>query len=288
MIRSMTGYARVESQGPWGRLSWELRSVNHRYLDFAVRLPDELRSIENDVRRQAGAKLSRGKIEAGLYYQRQTADLAPLVLDSERLRQLQQALVAVRRGVGARTAPDPMRVLAWPGVIKTETPDFTPLRSAALGLFERALEDFIHTRTQEGERLSHDLLERCAFIEDGVDRIRARLPEVRTLWLERLRARCQTLGGTVEPARLEQEVVLAAQRLDVEEELARLSAHLAEVRHALSRPDAVGRRLDFLMQELNREANTLASKSQDVEVSRLAVEIKVAIEQLREQVQNIE
>lgn len=288
MIRSMTGYARAEAQGPWGRLSWELRSVNHRYLDLSLRLPDELRGLEGEVRTRLGARLSRGKVEGGLRYSREGAQAAPVTLDESQLRQLQQAVEAVRRALGTVAPPDPVRVLSWPGVVRSEATDLTPVQTAALALLDRALDDFTQTREREGERLKHYLLERCGLIETHVAQVRERLPQVRTQWVEKIRLRCQELGVDVDPARLEQEVVLAAQRLDVDEELSRLGVHLAEVRKTLSRQDAVGRRLDFLMQELNREANTLSSKSQDAEVTRHAVEIKVVIEQLREQVQNVE
>lgn len=288
MIRSMTGYARTEAQGPWGRLSWELRSVNHRYLDLSLRLPDELRGVEGEARQRLGARLSRGKVEGALRYSREGAQAAAVSLDEAQLRQLQQAVASVRKALGDVAPPDPVRVLSWPGVVRTESADLAPVQAAALELLDRALEDFSQTREREGERLGQYLLDRCAIIETSVASVRARLPLVRTQWVEKIRLRCQELGVEVDPARLEQEVVLAAQRLDVDEELSRLGVHLAEVRKTLSREDAVGRRLDFLMQELNREANTLSSKSQDAEVTRHAVEIKVVIEQLREQVQNVE
>jgi len=288
MIRSMTGYARVETQGPWGRLSWELRSVNHRYLDLALRLPDELRGIEGEARQVLGARLSRGKVEGALRLSRENAPAAPVAIDEAQLRQLQHAVDAVKRALGTTAPPDPVRVLAWPGVVRTETADLAPVQGAALALLERALHDFTQTREREGERMKQYLIERCALIETHVGGVRARLPLVRGQWVDKLRQRCRELGVEIEAARLEQEVVLAAQRLDVDEELSRLAVHLAEVRKTLAREDAVGRRLDFLMQELNREANTLSSKSQDAEITRHAVEIKVVIEQMREQVQNVE
>lgn len=288
MIRSMTGYARAEAQGPWGRLSWELRSVNHRYLDLALRLPDELRGIEGEVRQRLGGRVARGKVEGALRYSREGAQPAAVSLDEAQLRQLQQAVDAVRAALGSVAPPDPVRVLSWPGVVRSEAADLAPVHSAALGLLDRALDDFTQTREREGGRLREYLLERCTLVEQHAAAVRERLPLVRGQWLEKLRQRCLDLGVDVERARLEQEVVLAAQRLDVDEELSRLGAHLAEVRKSLAREDAVGRRLDFLMQELNREANTLSSKSQDAEVTRNAVEIKVIIEQLREQVQNVE
>jgi len=288
MIRSMTGYARAEAQGPWGRLAWELRSVNHRYLDLSLRMPDELRAIENDARQKLGARLSRGKVEAGLRYSRDQAQGTPIALDEVQLRHLNAAVETVRRAGLPVGQADPVRVLAWPGVVRTETADIAPVLAAGLELLDHALADFSATREREGERLKDYMLERCAAIEGHVAEVRARLPLVRVQWVEKLRARCRDLGAEVDPARLEQEVVMAAQRLDVDEELSRLGVHLAEVRKTLSRDDAVGRRLDFLMQELNREANTLSSKSQDAEVTRHAVDIKVMIEQLREQVQNVE
>ena len=180
MIRSMTGYARAEAQGPWGRLSWELRSVNHRYLDISLRMPDELRAIENEVRQLAGARLSRGKVEAGLRYTRENAEAAAIALDLERLKQLRQALDAVGRGFGAAASPDPMRLLAWPGVVKAESSDFAPVQVAALKLFENALKDFTETRAREGEKITQHLQERCTAIEQHVSAVRARLPLVRT------------------------------------------------------------------------------------------------------------
>lgn len=288
MIRSMTGYARAEAHGPFGRLSWELRSVNHRYLDLSLRMPDELRGAENEARQRISAHASRGKVEASLRLVREDAQAAPIALDQGRLRELKLALAAVAGTLGAVTPPDPLRALAWPGVVRTESADVAPVQAAAMQLLDEALADFTATREREGARVKEYLAERCAAIDEHVAAVRTRLPGVRTQWAEKLRQRCRDLGTEVEPSRLEQEVVLAAQRLDVDEELSRLSGHLAEVRKTLAREDAVGRRLDFLMQELNREANTLSSKSQDGEITRNAVEIKVVIEQLREQVQNVE
>ena len=287
MIRSMTGYARAEAQGPWGRLAWELRSVNHRYLDLALRLPDDLRGIEGEARLRLGARLSRGRIEGALRFSREGA-AGPIALDDAQLRQLQHAVEEVKRTLGVTAPPDPVRVLSWPGVVRTESADLGPAQSAALSLLDATLTDFTQTREREGERLKQYLLERCALIEQHSGAVRERLPVVRGQWVEKLRQRCRDLGVEVDAARLEQEVVLAAQRLDVDEELSRLSVHLAEVRKTLSRENAVGRRLDFLLQELNREANTLSSKSQDAEITRHAVDVKVVIEQMREQVQNVE
>lgn len=287
-IRSMTGYARVEDTGVYGRISWELRSVNHRYLDVQFKLPEEFRALENELRTQAAAKVSRGKVEVGLRYNRDAAVGERIELDLPRLRQLKQAMNDVSSELGATTTPDPLRVLSFPGVIRQEQADFTPLLAEAKKLFEKALEDFSQTRAREGERLGQHILERCVALEGLIAKVRARYPLVRDQWLAKLKQRCADLGVDVDPQRLAQEVALASQRLDVDEEMSRLTGHLEEVRQTLKRGESVGRRLDFLMQELNREANTTSSKSQDAEMTQCAVEMKVAIEQMREQVQNIE
>ncbi len=288
MIHSMTGYARVEAAFPWGRLSWELRSVNHRYFDVQFKVPEEFRVLEGELRQAAGAKIARGKVECGLRYVREAAVADRIELDRPRLVQLKDALDALAAELGATAVPEPMRVLAYPGVVREEQADFAPLLAEARTLFDAALRDFAAARAREGERLQQFIVERCAAIETLVADVRARHPLVRDQWLARLKARCAELGVEVEPQRLAQELALMAQRLDVEEEMSRLLSHLQEVRTSLARGESVGRRLDFLMQELNREANTLSSKSQDAEMTRCAVEMKVAIEQIREQVQNIE
>ena len=190
--------------------------------------------------------------------------------------------------MGPMAVADPLRVLAYPSVVRAEQTDLSPLIASARVAFDELLADFTATRTREGERLQAFMIERCDSLLVQVDRVRERYPDVRSQWLDRLRSRCAELGVEVEPARLAQEVAVAATRLDVDEELSRLAAHIAEVHKILKRREAVGRRLDFLMQELNREANTLSSKSQDAEMTRCGVDMKVLIEQMREQVQNVE
>ncbi|HEX4895387.1 MAG TPA: YicC/YloC family endoribonuclease [Solimonas sp.] len=284
----MTGYARVETTGAWGRMSWELRSVNHRYLDVQFKAPEEFRALEGELRQSAGARIGRGKLECGLRFTRETATGDGIPLNPRRLAQLRQALDQLSHELGGTLAPEPMRVLAFPGVVDEEQADVAPLLAAARKLFEAALDDFTAAREREGARLQSYILERCEGIAALTSQVRARYPQVREQWLQRLKARCAEIGVELEPQRLAQEVALSAQRLDVEEEMSRLLSHLEEVRQALVRGESVGRRLDFLMQELNREANTLSSKSQDAEMTRCAVEMKVQIEQIREQVQNIE
>jgi len=288
MIHSMTGYARVEASFPWGRLSWELRSVNHRYFDVQFKLPEEFRVLESELRQAAGAKIARGKVECGMRYVREATTGDRIELDEARVTQLKDALDALAAQLGATAVPEPMRVLAYPGVVREEQADFAPLLAEARKLFNAALRDFSEARAREGQRLQAFIVERCELIAKLVGEVRARHPLVRDQWLARLQARCAELGVELEPQRLAQELAMMAQRLDVEEEMSRLLSHLEEVKTSLARGESVGRRLDFLMQELNREANTLSSKSQDAEMTRCAVEMKVAIEQIREQVQNIE
>ena len=284
----MTGSARVEAQFPWGRISWELRSVNNRFLDLQIKMPEEFRAIEGELRANAMGKLSRGKVEAGLRYTREVAGAEPLELDLTRLHQLKDAMNTVSYELGATATPDPLRVLGFPGVLRQETADLAPLHTEAKKLFDRALSEFSATREREGARAGEHLIERAAALEALMQKIRARYPLVRDQWLAKLRARCAELGVEVDAQRLAQEQVLAAQRLDIDEEMSRLASHLVEVRQAIAKGESVGRRLDFLMQELNREANTTSSKSQDAEMTQVAVEMKVIIEQMREQVQNIE
>lgn len=289
MIRSMTGYARAEQQNPSGRLSWELRSVNHRYLELQFKLPEEFRSMENDLRQLATQRIGRGKVEAGLRYSRDNGVAGGLQIDVDRLAAVLSAVEKISGQLRTSTAPDPIQVLAWPGVVRTDNaPDVTVPLADAMQLFQAALDDFTATRSREGERTRLYLVERLDAMAVLVERVKVRAPQVRDAWLDRLRAKIAELGVDVDPARLAQEAALAAQRLDVDEELSRLGSHFTEVRDTLVREEAVGRRLDFLMQELNREANTLSSKSQDAEMTRCAVEMKVIIEQMREQVQNIE
>jgi len=287
MTRSMTGFARCERRHPTGVLTWELRAVNHRYCEIVLRLPEELRMLEPGARELIGTHVVRGKVEANLRFRAADA-VATLHIN----RALLAAVVAQARELGtslSSPAPlDPVRLLGWPGVVTEPEQDLAPVQEAALALLEEAVLVLGAAREREGERTRTLLRERCAVLEGWVAQVRARLPEVKTALRERLLRRVTQLVAEPDQGRLEQELVMLAQRLDVDEELDRLGAHVAEVEHALARDEPVGRRLDFLMQELNREANTLASKAQDAETTRAAVEVKVLIEQMREQVQNLE
>jgi uncharacterized protein (TIGR00255 family) len=288
MIRSMTGFARRERQGPWGALICELRTVNHRYLETSLRLPEELKALDNEVRQTIGASLRRGKVDANLYLKSAAGAQRSLELDAGLLAEVLARVEQVRSQLREAAPVSPLDLLRWPGVVREAEVDAAPVLAAALELLREALTELNETRTREGQRIRELLLGRCDIIARQVELVKIRLPEISRRLRERIVERIGQLGTTPDLERLEQELVLYAHKMDVDEELDRLSGHLAEVAAVLNSPEPAGRRLDFLMQELNREANTLSSKSQDAETTKAAVDMKVAIEQMREQVQNVE
>lgn len=287
MIASMTGFARREASGPWGTLVCELRSVNHRFLECGFRLPDEVRATEPELRQIAARDLKRGKVDCTMTLRATHGAETSLDIDP-------QALERVLRRVRELAAVLPnhtvnlMDVLRWPGVVREDNSGSEEVVAAAKALFAETVTDLAAARSREGVRLRELIEQRCSTLETLVAQARARLPEVQLRVRERLNERLAELKAQVDQERLEQELALLLQRLDVDEELDRLTGHIAEIRRIVGSGEPAGRRLDFLMQELNREANTLSSKSQDLETTRAAVEMKVAIEQMREQVQNIE
>jgi uncharacterized protein (TIGR00255 family) len=289
MIRSMTGFARCERQGPWGTLSCELRTVNHRYLEIALRLPEDLRVLESDVRALLSANLRRGKVDASLYLRSTAAATPTLELNRPMAEQLLKRAADVGSMLGGIPGPmSALDILRWPGVIREAERDLTPLAGEALALMRETADELNESRIREGARIRELLGQRCGGLIEGVALVRARLPEVSARIRAKVSDRVAQLGTQVDPERLEQELVLLAYKMDVEEELDRLGSHVTETLRVLDATEPAGRRLDFLMQELNREANTLSSKSQDVETTRAAVDMKVLIEQMREQVQNVE
>jgi uncharacterized protein (TIGR00255 family) len=292
MIRSMTAFASAETDTPWGALSFELRSVNHRYLELNPRLPDELRAIETALRERVAARLTRGKVDVNLRFRASDAATAEIRVNDQVLDKLEAAAATFAERF-PKLSTDFASLLAWPGVLKREEVDQEGLRQAAIDLLDVALADMVATRQREGERLGVFLRDRLDGIARTVDNVRTWLPDIRSALRTRLETKLAEItqgldSARLESGRLEQELVLQLSRIDVDEELDRLSAHIAETRRVLALPDAVGRRLDFLMQEFNREANTLGSKSVDQRTTQAAVELKVLIEQMREQVQNIE
>lgn len=285
---SMTAFARSERLTEWGTLGWELRSVNHRYLEPFLRLPEAFRILEPKIRERLSARLNRGKLDCVLKFQPSGHVLATISLN----RPLAERLLAVAEELQP-LLPEPSRprigdVLRWPGVVSEPEPDLEPVLDEVLAGLETALNDLIATRKREGARIRSLIEQRCAAMHREIEQVRNRRPLVLAQQREKLRNRLAELDVQADPARLEQELVLGAQKLDVDEELDRLDAHLSEITAVLERREPVGRRLDFLMQELNREANTLSSKSADADTTRSAVELKVLIEQMREQIQNVE
>ena len=288
MLHSMTGFARQSVDLGLGTLTWELRAVNHRYLDLQFRLPEELRPKEQVFRQQVSKVLNRGKVECALNFRRAFDQKAELQIDTElvaiigtRVKELSAALPA--------TGPlNPIEILRWPGVIQESEIDTDPLFAEAGTLLDQALAAITEMRANEGERIAVMIESRCADIVSLSRSVRARMPDVLTASRAKQRERIERIDVEADPARLEVELALIAQKLDVDEELDRLDSHIVEIRQVLASDEPVGRKLDFLMQELNREANTLGSKSADQETTTAAVDLKVLIEQMREQIQNIE
>lgn len=287
MIHSMTAFARAEQAGEHGTLSWEIRSVNHRYLEPHLRLPEAFRELEGSVREALRKGLSRGKVECTLRFA-EDATGRSMQVDTERARQLIDAAENVAALIKQPAPLNPLEILAWPGVLVGDSADPQALNSAALDLFNQALEEMKAGRLREGEDLARLINERLDSIAEETATLRSLVPQMLAAQRQKLLDRCAEMSAELDPQRLEQEMVMLAQKSDVAEELDRLATHVNEVRRVLKSGGAAGRRLDFLMQELNREANTLGSKAFDPRSTQAAVNLKVLIEQMREQVQNIE
>lgn len=292
MIHSMTAFARRDRDTEWGALIWEMHSVNHRFLEVSPRLPEDLRSLEPVVREKVAARLGRGKVECNLRFRPSPLLPINLVLNRELVRRLVSASREVESILGRPAQIDSrvsaLDILRWPGVSQLIETNLEPLHQAALATLDDTLGDLVQARAREGARLKEIIEQRSIALEGCVAQVRARLPEVRGRWKERLLQRIAEARLDMDASRLEQELAVLAQKMDVDEELERLSGHIQEIQRTLSQKEPVGRRLDFLMQEMNRESNTLGSKSVDMDTTRAAVEMKVLIEQMREQIQNIE
>ena len=289
MIRSMTGFARVERQYDFGRLSWEMRSVNHRYLDYSLRLPEEFRPMEAAIRKCLGQYLSRGKIEASLrFFEAVGATGSGLELNLPLARELLDVHGEMARLAQGKKEPDISQMLKWPGLIEQKRPDPEPLQIAAMELLIEAAQELQAGRGREGEQMANAIRERLIGVTALTTNIRSWLPDIRMALKQRMQDRIADLPQPLDPGRIEQEVAILSQKIDVDEELDRLDAHVEEVYRVLELTEPVGRRLDFLMQEFNRESNTLSSKSVDQRTTQAAVDLKVLIEQMREQVQNVE
>jgi uncharacterized protein (TIGR00255 family) len=288
MIYSMTGYAAVTADLPSGALTLELRSVNHRYLDFQVRMPEDLRSLEPALREAVAAEMQRGKIECRINYAARGVTTAASRLHDGLLQQLADWSRQIQQLMPEARSLSVGEVLRWEGVLDSPSASADELRSAVLELMRQAIGEFAAARAREGGKLKQFLLQRVEQIEAVCAAVAPRIPAAVAAYEAKLSARLREAMQGQDNERLHQEVVLFASRIDVDEELSRLGAHLAEVRRILDKGGAAGKRLDFLMQELNREANTLGSKAVDHEVSRASMELKLLIEQMREQIQNIE
>ena len=287
MIYSMTGYAAAARELESAVLNLELRSVNHRYLDIQFRMPDELRAIEPALREALTARLNRGKIECRISYVptpgRKGAELEP-----ELLQQLVALNARVRAALPAARDLSVSDVLRWPGMLGSDTFDVDAMRTVCRELLDQVLEEFTVTRGREGEKLKAMLLERAAAIGTRITEVAPRMPHVIAGFQEKLASRLKEALANADDDRIRQEVALFANKIDVDEELTRLATHITELRRILDQGGAVGKRLDFLMQELNREANTLGSKAADITITQVSMELKLLIEQMREQIQNIE
>ncbi len=288
MIRSMTAFARHDATADWGSVTWELRSVNHRYLEVSLKLPEPVRALETAIRERIAAALGRGKIDGGVRLSFVAAGTTSLALNRDVAAQVLAVAGELEQLMGPGSGLRPVDVLRWPGVVSEPETDGDALATLVMAGLDTALKELVATRRREGDRIAEMLASRCQAMSTLVTQVRALRPQILVRLRERWRQRIADLGVEADPGRLEQELAMAAQRLDVDEELDRLDAHLAEIAQVIARKEPVGRRLDFLMQELNREANTLSSKSADADSTRAAVDLKVLIEQMREQVQNVE
>ena len=288
MIRSMTAFARQQQTLAWGTAIWELRSVNHRYLEPSFKLPDNMKSLEPALRDKLRKQLSRGKVESSLRLQLNNGGDSAISVNQTLLTQLIAAGEKVQSGLKQPAAINPLEVLQWPGILTEQSPDSDTIQEQTLALYQQVLESLIATRQREGGELKTIIEQRLDAIDAITTTVRKQMPLILEAQKQKIQERLAELKTELDPDRVEQEIVLIAQKADVDEELDRLATHVNEVRRVLTKGGACGRRLDFLMQELNREANTLSSKAIVSDSTQAAVELKVLIEQMREQIQNIE
>lgn len=288
MVYSMTAFSRCELSTDRGNLAWEIRSVNHRYLEPSLRLPEAFRDLEGPLRERLRKQLGRGKVECTLRFNPASQTAGDLSINQSLVEQIIAASQQLSLKLVNAAPVNPLELLAWPGVLGSTEQDDSGLIEQARRLFDQALEELKAQRAREGAELAKLLEERLDAIAERVATLRAMMPELLIAHRQKLLDRINELGLDVDSQRVEQEVVMLAQKIDVAEELDRLDTHIIEARRVLAGSEAMGRRLDFLMQEFNREANTLGSKAIDSRSTQAAVDMKVYIEQMREQVQNIE
>ncbi|CAH1543742.1 MULTISPECIES: YicC/YloC family endoribonuclease [Vibrio] len=288
MIYSMTAYARKEVKGDWGSAVWEIRSVNQRYLETYFRMPEQFRALEPVLRERFRKRLARGKVECNLRFEANPAAKAELSINEALANQVIKAAEQVMHMTGELSRINPFQVMQWPGVMETPEQNMDEVNKELLAAFDEAIGEFIEARGREGDNMKALIEQRLEAITSEVVKVRARMPEILEWQRERLFSKFEDAKVELDPSRVEQELILLAQKSDVAEELDRLDSHVKETTNILKKGGAVGRRLDFMMQEFNRESNTLASKSISTDITASGVELKVLIEQMREQIQNIE
>jgi len=288
VAKSMTAFARQSDNQEFGSLVWEVRSVNHRYLDVSTRIPEDLRAIEIAVREKVAAVLKRGKVECALRFKSAPSHAAVININESLATALVNACQLVAKPLHQPSEMNIMDVLRWPGVVEEQEQDLQSVGKAALDLLDKTLQELVENRQREGERLKEMVLQRKDAMVKIVQQEQARRPEILKAYREKMLARLEELKANPDQDRFEQELAYLAQKMDVDEELDRLNSHFKELSDVFNRDEAIGRRLDFIMQELNREANTLGSKSVDINSTQASVDMKVLIEQMREQIQNIE
>ncbi|MDQ2164256.1 MULTISPECIES: YicC/YloC family endoribonuclease [Vibrio] len=288
MIYSMTAYARKEVKGDWGTAVWEIRSVNQRYLETYFRLPEQFRGLEPVLRERFRQRLARGKVECHLRYEANPAAKSELNINEALANQVIKAANQVMHMTGELSRINPFQIMQWPGVMETPEQDMDSINKALLAGFDDAIIEFIDARSREGDNMKALIEQRLTAISEEVVKVRARMPEILQWQRERLLTKFEEAKIELDATRVEQELILLAQKSDVAEELDRLDSHVKEARNVLKKGGSCGRKLDFMMQEFNRESNTLASKSISTDITASGVELKVLIEQMREQIQNIE
>ncbi|MBT79854.1 MAG: YicC family protein [Alteromonadaceae bacterium] len=287
MIYSMTAFARSEVKKDWGTAVWEVRSVNQRFLETYFRLPEQFRALEPVLRERFRKRLQRGKVECALRFSANDAAVTKLTLNEALAKEVMHAADWVQSH-GQSTGVNPLDILRWPGVIAAEEADMDAIQADVLAAFDDTLTQFIEARATEGDALKALIEQRLDGIEKEAAAVAEKMPAIVEWQREKIQSRFEEAKVELDPTRFEQEMVMLAQKIDVAEELDRLNAHVKETRNILKKGGACGRRLDFMMQEFNRESNTLGSKSINSEITQSAVELKVLIEQMREQIQNIE
>jgi len=288
MIHSMTAYGRVENSEGQNSISCEIRSVNHRYSEISIRLPEELRPLEQKIRDRISGKIKRGKIECNIRIEKHNAYDEALSINQDLLKNIIEASKRINSDLSTSAPLDSLDLLRWPGVLEKSTLDVKEIDKLLFPLVNEAIDIVIDTRQREGEKIKKMLTDRCTKIKEIINNVQKQIPDILKNYRKKLTQRVQEISDEIDNDRLEQELLFLSQKADIEEEIDRLGAHVDEVVRVIDRKEPVGRRLDFLMQEMNRESNTLGSKSNHIYTSNASVELKVVIEQMREQIQNIE